>query len=331
MSLFDKKHDPSNPDPWQALLLDNSTFIDPRAKEALMVNNGSKSRQFLLPIIRPLARLSIVLIQLVRIILPRSLTSSKMLHNLICWGMRNFVSKEANYLILRHFHIGTQILTFLNKNIADGNLPSHPLYPNKIADLGDNTFVQHDLNIYNFVISLNSYLRENNLTVRTKDLKNIDFSMFTDPEKDLEELPDRWTNVLDLQAAIELYTPMFGVFLSDEDFWRASNSLQLDETIAVYVAKLLGQDMILAMVNNGHPMVPLSTLEAGFRLMLHGLDAENLYGFICHVKEHGFVLAGPEGKPTKKKAVKAKPKTKVKTKAISKPAAKKKAAAKSKK
>ena len=93
---------------------------------------------------------------------------------------------------------------------------------------------------------------------------------------------------MDLQSAIEIYTPLFALLLSREDFERASNSLQLDETIAVYVAKLLKESVILSMVNNGHPMVPLSTVEAGFRLMLHGLDAENLYGFIKFVRDQKF-------------------------------------------
>jgi hypothetical protein len=39
------------------------------------------------------------------------------------------------------------------------------------------------------------------------------------------------------------------------------------------------------LVNNKHPMVPLSTMEAGFRLMLHGLDAENLYGFVKFMRD----------------------------------------------
>jgi hypothetical protein len=32
-------------------------------------------------------------------------------------------------------------------------------------------------------------------------------------------------------------------------------------------------------------MVPLSTMEAGFRLMLHGLDAENLCGFVKSMRD----------------------------------------------
>ncbi|MCH7573376.1 MAG: hypothetical protein IH891_10735, partial [Planctomycetes bacterium] len=55
--------------------------------------------------------------------------------------------------------------------------------------------------------------------------------------------------------------------------WRASHSLQLDETIAIYVTMLLGNPHQMAMVNNRHPLVPLSSLRSGFRLMLHGLSS----------------------------------------------------------
>jgi hypothetical protein len=70
-------------------------------------------------------------------------------------------------------------------------------------------------------------------------------------------------------TAIEIYTPLFALFLSDRDFWRSSNSLQLDETIARHVGRLFDREEIVGLVNNKHPMVPLSTMEAGFRLMLH--------------------------------------------------------------
>ena len=111
-------------------------------------------------------------------------------------------------------------------------------------------------------------------------LAQIDFSAIEDVDHLIAKMPDTWHNFLDLQSAIEIYTPLFALFLADRDFWRSSNSLQLDETIALYIARIFDRDAILGVVNNKHPMVPLSTMEAGFRLMLHGLDAENLYGFI---------------------------------------------------
>ena len=48
-------HDFNDPDPWVALGLDRSTFFHPAAKEALLRGNATRSRQFLLPVIRPLA------------------------------------------------------------------------------------------------------------------------------------------------------------------------------------------------------------------------------------------------------------------------------------
>jgi hypothetical protein len=285
MSFDAKLHDLNNPDPWLALALDQSTFFDQPAKEALLRNNGTRSRTFLLPIIRPLARLSIALVRLVRILIPNALTSPKTLHCLIAWGMKNFVNKDANYLIMRHFHIGSQILRFLNDNLAEGQLTSHPLKPRIIDDFKNNMFVQHDLNIYNFIIELSAYLQKNNKSIQPIPLDKIDFSAIYDFDSEIDSLSDTWHNFLDLQSAIEIYTPLFGVFLSNEAFERASNSLQLDETMAVYIAKMLDKQFIMGLVNNKHPMVPFSTLEAGFRLMLHGLDAENLYGFIKYIRD----------------------------------------------
>lgn len=274
------KHDFNDPNPWIALELDQSTYFDPSAKAALLRGNASRSRQFLLPIIRPLARLTIILVQLVRIVIPNGLTSSRCLHALIVWGMKYFLSPEANYLIFRHFHIGSQMLKFLGDNAGGVQIKPHPLKPRSFDDFRDNTYVQHDLNIFNFIIQVNAQGGQ----FKPVPLEQIDFSAIEDVDSQLPAMPDSWHNFLDLQSAIEFYTPLFGLFLSDKDFWRSSNSLQLDETIAIYVARLFDREGIVALANNKHPCVPISTLEAGFRLMLHGLDAENLYGFIKHMQ-----------------------------------------------
>jgi hypothetical protein len=60
--------------------------------------------------------------------------------------------------------------------------------------------------------------------------------------------------------------------------------LQLDETIALYVSRLLGAPAIVALANNKHPMVPLTTLRSGFRLVLHGLSTEILHALLVQAK-----------------------------------------------
>ena len=112
--------DLNDPDPGLALLLDRSLPMAVEAKAALIRDQKSASRQFLLPVVRPLARATIVLAQLVRIVSPRWPHAPKLLHRLIAFGMRRFLTPDANRLILRHFHLGSQIFRFIADNAAPG-------------------------------------------------------------------------------------------------------------------------------------------------------------------------------------------------------------------
>lgn len=284
---FDARtHDKHDPDPWLALYLDTSLPMDQSAKAALLKGHDSFSRKVLLPFLRPVARLSIILMLVIRLILPSRLQSPKILHRTIYWGLKYFASPEASYLILRHFNIGTEILQFLAKNMGVEITSTTPLRPRQLEDLLDNTFLIHDLNIYNFIIELNTKLKAENRDIVPPE--KLDFSCLSDTPFDFEKLPNKWHNFVDIQTAIEFYTPLYSLLLSNTSFWRASNSLQLDETIAIYVSKLMHNPLPLCLVSNRHPTVPIITLAAGYRLMLHGLDAENLYGFLQNMKKaHG--------------------------------------------
>ncbi|HEX3919100.1 MAG TPA: hypothetical protein VHW60_17315, partial [Caulobacteraceae bacterium] len=91
-------------------------------------------------------------------------------------------------------------------------------------------------------------------------------------------------NFVDVQTAVETYTPLYALCLPRDDFIRAANSLQLDEVMAIYIGKILGTDYHMSFVKNGHPLIQLSTLQAGYRLMMHGLDVEALYGWLQLLK-----------------------------------------------
>lgn len=272
----------ADPDPWEALASDRFLPIAPAAKQALVRDQQSASRQFVLPLIRPLARAVIVLAQLLHLIAPRWPHAPRLLHRVIAFGMKHFLTPDANLLILRHFHLGSQVLRFIADNATPGFMPAlDPMRPHKIDDVKDNLFLKHDLNIYRFLIELNAELER-----RGGDIGQVaapDFTALTD-QLDIANLPGGRFNVIDLQTAIELYTPAYALLLTDRDFWRAANSLQLDETVGLYAARLTGEEKHLAMINNRHPMLPLSTLRAGFRLMLHGLSTELLHGFLMELK-----------------------------------------------
>jgi Family of unknown function (DUF6999) len=282
-------HDPRDPDPWLALYLDTSLPLPDEVKAALLANSSSRSRQFLLPLIRPLAKGLIILFQVLKIAIPNRFTSSPVLHRTIYWGLKYFVRADANWMVLRHFHIGSEILAFVASNVPGVAIPLNPLRPRTLEGLIDDTFLKHDLNIYNFIIRLNKELKAKGLTLQKQE--RIDFSAISDGGFDIDvgSLPTRRFNIIDLETAI--YTPLYQLFLTDSDFWRACNSLQLDETVAIYAARIVGDANYLSLVNNKHPLIPLSTLRAGYRLLLHGLAAESLHANLVALKRRSAAAA----------------------------------------
>lgn len=279
-------HDPRDPDPWLALYLDQSLPIDADAKRCLLVGARSWSRRWLFPVSRPLVLIFFCVVKVMRAISPRFPNLNGLLHKTIHWGLRTFGSPETNTLILRHFHVGTELLAFMKANSGLGEdvakVSSHPLRPTKLKDIEDNLFLQHDLNVFNFIIELNAALRAQGREIMPAE--TVDFSMISDRLPEFEAFPTGWLNKIDVQTAVEFYTPMYALMLPRNDFVRAAHSLQLDETVAIYIARILGTDYHLNFIKNGHPMVVLSTLQAGFRLMMHGLDCEALHGWLRQLK-----------------------------------------------
>ena len=276
------RHDRRDPNPWLALYLDTSVPINDNAKANLLVDGSSWSREFFMPLIRPFCHLAICVFKVLKTFVPNAITSSWLLHHSIYLGLRWFVSPYANFLIMRHFNIGSELLQFVATNTRGVKMELNPLRPQKLHDLVDNVFLQHDLNIYNFIIELNRQLNEQELDLQPNEV--LDFSAITDGDFPIEEMPHGPFNFIDLLSAIEMYTPMYQLLLTDSDFWRASNSLQLDETIALYATTLINDHRFLGLVNNRHPMVPESMLGAAHRLMLHGLAAESLHAYLVKQK-----------------------------------------------
>jgi hypothetical protein len=274
--------DPANPNPWQALYLDQSVPLPDDVKAAWLRCCSSPSRQYLLPVVRPLARLMIVFIQLLKILLPRTWSAPRALHWLISKALATFVMPDANYLILRHFHVGSENLQFLANNIQGVTVQTQPLRPLNLSDLRNNTFVQHDVNLFNFIIQLNTQLRNKQANILPKE--KIDFSMISEGNFNINTLPNGLFNIIDIETAIEIFTPIYQLLLSDDDFWRATNSLQLDETIGVYAAQVLQAPEYMFLINNKHPLAQMITLTAGWRLVLHGLSAEMLHGLLKRLK-----------------------------------------------
>lgn len=273
---------PEDPNPWYTLYMDSVTPLSSAVKQAWLIDSSRKSRQYLLPVVRPLARATIIFNQLIKSILP-SWRNSAALHKTIVWGLKSFVSPEANTFILRHFTLGSEIQRFILDNLPGIEIQTlHFMRFQTLEDLRDDAFLKHDLNLFNFITSLNLALKAQGREIVAPE--QLNFSAITDGEFPIRDIPHGKLNKIDIQTAIELYTPIFQFFLSDNDFWRSVNSLQLDETIALYVGKILNDPLPVMLVNNRHPLVPHSTLKAGFRLVLHGLATEMLHRHLVLLK-----------------------------------------------
>jgi hypothetical protein len=247
-----------------------------------MRDNDSRSATYLRPLISVWSKITMFFLHIFKFFFPKLFNSSKVLHRVLAWGLKNFVSPDANLLIFRHFHAGSEILQFIANNINGISLKTSPLKPHNFEDVKDDLFLDHDLNLYNFIINLNHELKEKGLSIIKQE--NLDLSMISEDQFDHIEFPTKWTNFLDLRSAIDLFTPFYQLFLTSNDFVRASNSLQLDETIAIYTTQILGTPGHLGLVNNKHPMVPTSTYSAGYRLVLHGLASETLHEILVNIK-----------------------------------------------
>jgi hypothetical protein len=276
------KHDERDPNPWLALFLDESIPINKSTKLALMRDNASKSAKYVLPIVHIGSKVSMFFIHIFKFFLPNLINSSKILHRILAWGLKTFISPDANLLIFRHFHIGTEILQFIAGNIPEAEIVGNPLKPKDFEDVKDDLFLKHDLNLYNFVIHLNNQLKQKGIKIEPP--KKINLDMISEDQFDHIQFPNKWTNFLDLRSAIELFTPYYQLFLTSNDFIRASNSLQLDETIAIYTSQIINTPGHLGLVNNKHPMVPATTYSVAYRLVLHGLAAETLHEVLVKMK-----------------------------------------------
>jgi hypothetical protein len=276
------QNNPRDPSHWHALFLDNSIPFNPDAKAAFLYDSSRKTKQFLYPFIKVFARLGIILLQVLKTIAPNAINAPKRLHRWLYRGMKYCITPEANFLILRHFYLGSEVLRFIKDNVKGADIPMNPLKPVSVNAVKDNLFLQHDLNLYNFIINLNNELKAKNISIQK--VEQPDFSAISTGPLPFEPFRSKGSNFLDLFTAIEIFTPVYQFFLTDNDFWRASNSLQLDEVIGLYAATIMNCPERLVALNNKHPMIPLPTYGAAFRLTLHGLSTEVLHALLVEQK-----------------------------------------------
>jgi hypothetical protein len=231
--------DRDDPDPYRALYADPTIPIG-REPLALELRDLKRwSRRYLLPATRLMSLTTVFFIALFKRVVGVvgiQFRAHTLIDVLCLWFVRRFVSQEAAAQLIRHFIVETKLINFVIKNSGDPDLALYELEPKSLQDLGsDNCVVVHDTNIYNFVIDVG----ESERASLHRPAAELDFSGLELPDIDTEPSRRRWIN-LDIETALYLMNIPFCLFTTEDEYERAVNSFQCDETLLALIANLTG-------------------------------------------------------------------------------------------
>ncbi|MEO1204068.1 MAG: hypothetical protein AAFX10_15295 [Pseudomonadota bacterium] len=258
----------------QAVAGDKSIPIDERAVELWMADLDRRSRW----IIRPLLQgLFIVILYTTwafkRLPLPQ-FRAHGFLQRTICFFCKHFVSPEANELIIRHYTTESNLLNFLLENAGptEGVEPIE-LYPQKIDDMLEHSFVKHDQELFRLFYEYGEWDADS-AHVAEKELK---WTLWRPIEVDESVRKRRWTQVLDFETSHALFMALFCFLLTAEEYRDAINGFNLDQSIAIRVGQVIGDPTVVELAYNKYPHYLVGPGNLAQRFLMHGFFTEYLH------------------------------------------------------
>ncbi|WP_397472184.1 DUF6999 family protein [Rheinheimera sp.] len=198
------------------------------------------------------------------------------LQRLICWFCKHFVSKEANLLILRHYATESNILNFLAANSGSDAATPVQLYPKCIADMQHASFVQHDQELFRLFAELGRHQKPatplSNAELNWQHWQPLDMAQF--------QLQEKRTQKLDFETSHALFMCLFCLLLTREEYRDAINGFNLDQSIAVRIGHLVGDNTLTEMAYNKYPHYLVGPWNLGQRFLMHGFFTEHLYAYL---------------------------------------------------
>jgi hypothetical protein len=229
--------DRANPDPFEAMLKDPGLGLDKDALAYAVRDMRRWTRRYVKPLVRVLSLTTVFFIVVLKRLLPFQFRAHGLIDVLCIWFMRRFVSTDAAYSLIRHFIIETNLINFVARNCGADDVLDTDLKPDALAKMGDRTVMRHDINIYNLVLDLGE--SESADVLSRRPLEALDFSMLDVPDIDVEAQRRRWLE-LDIESALYLMNIPFCLCTTEDEYERAVNSFQLDESLLGYIANLTG-------------------------------------------------------------------------------------------
>jgi hypothetical protein len=257
----------------QAVAVDNSLPIDPAAADLWLRDAENPLRWVVRPILQFLfATLLHLTWALKRLPLPQ-FRAHALLQRVICWFCRHFVSPEANVLILRHIATESNLLNFLRDNCGTNDVPPLDLYPQKIDDLLEHTFVRHDQELFRMIRDLGRW----DEAQWPKPARELKWTSWRPISVDLQSIPRRWTQRLDFETSHALFMCLFCFWLTAEEYRDSINGFNLDQSIAIRIGKMIGDPSLAELAYNKYPLYLVGPWNLAQRFLMHGFFTEHVH------------------------------------------------------
>ncbi|WP_372626900.1 hypothetical protein [Arsukibacterium sp.] len=198
------------------------------------------------------------------------------LQKLICWFCTHFVSKEANLLILRHYATESNVLNFLAANSPNSEFSPVQLYPKSISEMQQASFVEHDQELFRLFGELGSWHHP----AQPLSPENISWQHWQSIDMTEYQLPEKRTQWLDFESAHALFMCLFCLLLTREQYRDAINGFNLDQSIAIRIGDLIGDNSLREMAYNKYPHYLVGPWNLGQRFLMHGFFTEQLYAYL---------------------------------------------------
>jgi hypothetical protein len=257
----------------EAIAVDNSLQMAPETMQLWLRDIENPLRWTVRPLLQfVLAILLHVTWALKRLPLPQ-FRAHRALQWTICAFCRNFVSPEANQLILRHFATESNLLNFLLDNSGPSAVRPLELYPRRIDDMLPKAFVDHDQELFRMMRELGPWQHSRD----ARSSAALHWTHWREIDITDQGHPRRATQVIDFETAHALFMCLFCLLLTREEYRDAINGFSLDQSIAIRVGQLIGDPRVVEMAYNKYPPYLVGPWNLGQRFLMHGFFTEYLH------------------------------------------------------
>ena len=147
------------------------------------------------------------------------------------------------------------------------------LYPQTIDQMIIDSFVDHDQELFRMMKELGYW------QPRSEPLDSSALSWQHWRPLNMEEfdITPRRTQVIDFETAHALFMCLFCLLLTRDQYRDAINGFNFDQSIAIRIGQLVGDNSFVEMAYNRYPMYLVGPWNLGQRFLMHGFFTEYAY------------------------------------------------------